>query len=49
MVTKLLIYFFFAGPGAQERGQKVDKVRGGEAGVCTYLEHLETRLKTRFN
>ena len=32
MVTKLLIYFFFgilsAGPGAQERGQKLDKTRG---------------------
>ena len=38
MVTKLLIYFFFgilsAGPGAQERGQKLDKVSGGEACVC---------------
>ena len=48
MVTKLLIYFFFAGPGAQERGQKVDKTQGVRP-VFVYLEHLETRLKTRFN
>ena len=50
MVTKLLIYFFFgivsAGPGASE-----DKnlIRLGGWGRCLYLEHLETRLKTRFN
>ena len=31
-----------------ERGQKLDKTRGVRL-VFVYLEHLETRLKTRFN